>query len=64
MDNNIDPRSYNAALRLGFCYEGVYKNDMVVKGRSRDTAWFSITDDEFPELDPVYEAWMGLGSIL
>ena len=53
-------KSVSAALRLGFCYEGVYRNHMVVKGYNRDTAWFSITDDEFKDLDQVYSRWFRL----
>ena len=41
-------KSRAAALRLGFTFEGVFRNHMIVKGRNRDTAWFSITDAEWP----------------
>lgn len=47
-----------AALRLGFSYEGTHRNAVVYKGRSRDTAWFSITDAEWPVLAAAFEAWL------
>ena len=40
--NNANEGSKNAALRLGFVFEGVFRQDMVVKGENRDTAWYSI----------------------
>ena len=50
--------SMRAALRLGFSYEGTFRNHMVVKARSRDTAWFSITDEEWPAREARLEAWV------
>ncbi len=50
--------SKRAADRLGFTFEGVFRNDMVVKGRSRDTAWFSMTDAEWPRLGGRLDAWL------
>ncbi len=47
-----------AALRLGFTYEGTFRNAIVYKGRSRDTAWFSITDTEWPVLAAAYQRWL------
>lgn len=47
-----------AAMRLGFRYEGVFRQLMVVKGRNRDTAWFSILDAEWPALRAGFEAWL------
>ena len=41
-------KSRQSALRLGFTFEGIFRNHMIVKGRNRDTAWFSITDAEWP----------------
>ena len=46
--NGLNAPSRRAALRLGFTYEGTFRNHMVVKGRNRDTAWFSITREEWP----------------
>ncbi len=55
-NNNI--ASKRAAERLGFQFEGVFRNDMVVKGANRDTAWFSITDSEWPQVRAGFEAWL------
>ncbi len=56
--NNLNEPSKRAALRLGFRFEGVFLNHMVVKGRSRDTAWFSITDEEWPARKAAVERWL------
>lgn len=56
--DNSNTASKNAAIRFGFVFEGVFRNDMVVKGRSRDTAWYSITDTEWPALEQMYSAWL------
>ncbi|MES2843923.1 MAG: GNAT family protein [Pseudomonadota bacterium] len=50
--------SRRAAQRLGFSYEGVFRQMSVVKGRNRDTAWFSIIDSEWPALREAYAAWL------
>lgn len=50
--------SRQAALRLGFQYEGIFRQDRVVKGRNRNTAWFSMLDEEWPELLKAYRAWL------
>jgi RimJ/RimL family protein N-acetyltransferase len=49
--------SRRAAQRLGFSYEGVFRNHMVIKGENRDTAWFAITDTDWPALNEAYAAW-------
>lgn len=46
--DSLNEKSRRAALRLGFSFEGIFRNHMVVKGRNRDTAWFSMTDQEWP----------------
>ncbi|KAM3507889.1 hypothetical protein MY11210_006951, partial [Beauveria gryllotalpidicola] len=46
--NDLNAPSLAAAARLGFTFEGIFRKHMVIKGRRRDTAWFSITDDEWP----------------
>jgi RimJ/RimL family protein N-acetyltransferase len=51
-------RSRSAALRLGFTFEGVFRRHMVVKGRNRDTAWFSLLDHEWPAARRAFEAWL------
>ena len=56
--NNDNEASKRAALRFGFKFEGVFRNDMVVKGKNRDTAWFAMTDDDWRELKPGYETWL------
>lgn len=50
--------SRRAAQRLGFSYEGVFRNHMVIKGRNRDTAWFSVIDSEWPALKEAFAAWL------
>jgi RimJ/RimL family protein N-acetyltransferase len=54
----LNDGSRRAALRLGFTFEGVFRNALVYKGRNRDTAWFSITDEEWPRLGAAYERWL------
>jgi RimJ/RimL family protein N-acetyltransferase len=50
--------SRRAAIRLGFRFEGVFYNHQVVKGRNRDTAWFSILAEDWPRLRGAYESWL------
>ena len=50
--------SRRAAERLGFCFEGLFRQHMVVKGRNRDTAWYSIIDGEWPAVKAAVEAWL------
>ncbi len=50
--------SRGAALRFGFIYEGLFRQDMIVKGEPRDTAWYSMLADEWTALKPAYEAWL------
>ncbi|MGF6592553.1 GNAT family N-acetyltransferase [Pseudomonas sp. 2835] len=56
--NNDNARSKRAALRFGFTFEGVFRKHMVIKDRNRDTAWFSITDDEWPAIAAGFERWL------
>ena len=56
--NSLNAASRRAALRLGFTYEGEFRQDMVVKGENRDTAWFSILDSEWPRIKAGFEAWL------
>ena len=46
--NALNERSRRAALKLGFVFEGVFRQHMIVKGRNRDSAWFSLLDREWP----------------
>jgi RimJ/RimL family protein N-acetyltransferase len=50
--------SRRAALRLGFTFEGIFRQHMVVKGRNRDTAWFAILDKQWPPLRAAFQAWL------
>lgn len=54
----LNAPSRAAALRYGFTFEGIFRNAVIVKGRSRDTAWFSITDVEWPRLRAAFAAWL------
>jgi RimJ/RimL family protein N-acetyltransferase len=54
----LNAPSRAAAERLGFRYEGTHRNAVVYKGRSRDTAWFSITDTEWPAVAAAHRAWL------
>ncbi|MGH8923094.1 MAG: GNAT family N-acetyltransferase [Acidimicrobiia bacterium] len=47
----LNEKSRAAALRLGFQFEGIFRQHMIVKGRSRDTVWFAITDGDWPEVE-------------
>ncbi len=50
--------SRRAALRLGFTFEGIFRQHMIVKGQNRDTAWFSVIDKEWPHLKKAFEKWL------
>lgn len=50
--------SRRAAERLGFTFEGVFRQATVVKGHNRDTAWYSVIDIEWPALQRAYEVWL------
>jgi RimJ/RimL family protein N-acetyltransferase len=56
--NALNQPSRRAALRLGFTFEGVFRQHMIVKGRNRDTAWFSMLDAEWPRLQANFEQWL------
>ncbi len=56
--NNRNEPSKAAATRFGFTFEGVFRQDMILKGESRDTAWFSMLDSEWPALRAEYERWL------
>ena len=56
--DSLNLPSRRAAERFGFTYEGVFRQHMVVKGRNRDTAWFSMTDGEWPLRKAAFEAWL------
>lgn len=56
--NALNLPSRRAAQRLGFSYEGVFRQHMVIKGANRDTAWFAMIDSEWPALREAYAAWL------
>ena len=56
--NNGNEPSKRAAPRFGFAHEGVFRNHMVTKGANRDTAWFAMTNDDWPRLKAGYDAWL------
>jgi RimJ/RimL family protein N-acetyltransferase len=56
--NALNAGSRAAAERFGFRFEGVFRKDEIIKGRNRDTAWFSIVDHEWPEVRAAFEAWL------
>jgi RimJ/RimL family protein N-acetyltransferase len=60
--NALNLASRRAAQRLGFSYEGVFRQAAVVKGRNRDTAWFAVIDAEWPRLRQAFEAWLAPGN--
>ncbi len=60
--NNANARSKYAAERLGFSFEGVFRQHMVVKGQNRDTAWYSIIDGEWSTVGAGFEQWLSDGN--
>lgn len=61
--NALNAPSRKAAERFGFTYEGHFRRSNIVKGRTRDTSWFSIIDEEWPRLKAGYEAWLSTDNI-
>ncbi|TRL30288.1 GNAT family N-acetyltransferase [Methylosinus sporium] len=60
--DNANEKSKAAALRLGFSPEGLFRQHMIVKGRNRDTAWFSMLDSEWPARKAAFEAFLDPGN--
>jgi RimJ/RimL family protein N-acetyltransferase len=56
--NALNLPSQRAAKRLGFTYEGTFRQHMIVKGRNRDTAWYAMLDGEWPARKAAFEAWL------
>jgi RimJ/RimL family protein N-acetyltransferase len=56
--NALNAPSRAAAERLGFTYEGIFRQHVVTKGRNRDTAWFAMIDSEWPALEGAYTRWL------
>src|SRR4029077_6468605 len=57
--NALNAASRRAAERFGFSFEGVFRKDQIVKGRNRDTAWYAITDEEWPGSEAGSDEWLG-----
>jgi RimJ/RimL family protein N-acetyltransferase len=60
--DSLNEKSRRAAERLGFTYEGLFRQAIVYKGRSRDTAWYSIIDSEWPRVREAFERWLDPGN--
>jgi RimJ/RimL family protein N-acetyltransferase len=60
--DSLNAPSRAAAQRLGFCYEGMFRQATVTKMRNRDTCWFSILDSEWPALKQAFECWLDRGN--
>ena len=56
--NALNAPSRRAADRFGFTFEGIFRQHMIVRGRNRDTAWYSILDTEWPKQKRAFEAWL------
>ena len=56
--NSLNEKSRQAARRLGFRFEGIFYNHLIFKGKNRDTTWYSILDDEWPEVKKIISAWL------
>ncbi len=56
--HNENAASKRAAKRFGFKFEGIFRNDMVMRGKNRDTAWFAMTDADWPEVEQAFKAWL------
>jgi RimJ/RimL family protein N-acetyltransferase len=56
--NALNTPSRQAALRLGFRFEGIFRQHMIIKGRNRDTAWFAMLDNEWPTRKANFERWL------
>jgi RimJ/RimL family protein N-acetyltransferase len=56
--NALNTASRRAAERFGFSFEGVFRNHQVVKGRNRDTAWYAITDHDWPAIRTGFLSWL------
>ncbi|MFC3231069.1 GNAT family N-acetyltransferase [Marinibaculum pumilum] len=56
--DSLNAPSRRAALRLGFSYEGLFRQALVYKGRNRDTAWYAMTDGDWPSRKAAFQAWL------
>ena len=60
--NDLNAPSKRAATRYGFAFEGVFRQHMIIKGRNRDTAWYSLLDSEWSVRRAVFERWLDPGN--
>lgn len=60
--DSLNEPSRRAATRLGFTYEGRFRQHMVTKGRSRDTDWFAIVDGDWPAVRAEHQRWLDPGN--
>jgi len=58
----LNAASQSAARRLGFSYEGLFRQHMIYKGRNRDTAWYAMIDQDWPRIKTGFEAWLDPGN--
>lgn len=56
--DSLNEASCQAAVRLGFKFEGIFRQAIIYKGRNRDTAWYSIVDSEWPKLREAFSGWL------
>ena len=56
--DSLNAPSRKSAERLGFRFEGIFRQDKIYKGRNRDTAWFSIIDKDWPNLKNAFQSWL------
>src|SRR5689334_11742475 len=56
--NALHTGSRNAALRFGFSFEGIFRQHMIIKGRTRDTAWYAMIDADWPAKKAEFERWL------
>ena len=56
--DSLNERSRSAAMRLGFKFEGIFRQHMIIKGRNRDTAWYSMMDSEWRTIKENMEMWL------
>jgi RimJ/RimL family protein N-acetyltransferase len=60
--DSLNAPSCTAAKRLGFSFEGIFRQLTMYKGRNRDTAWFAIIDRDWPAMKAAFEAWLDSGN--
>ena len=56
--DSLNTPSRKAADRFGFTFEGIFRQHYIIKGRNRDTAWFSMLDTEWPKAKAAFETWL------